>query len=106
MGWQAGLELGYFAVSHSGSLVFAPGKADLQRNPLLRVHRTRAVEPIAESGFSYLPAVSPEGTRLAVISDSSLFLHDLERQAVSFGLSTELLCPGRVKKIVLSLLLS
>ena len=89
-GGNAGLDLGYFAASVSGSLVFVPGTVDLQQNRIVRVDRTGSVEPLLEPGRYYgLPAVSPDGARLVVTdhirqsSDSTgeLFRHNLERRS-------------------------
>ncbi|MFB3117470.1 MAG: protein kinase, partial [Myxococcota bacterium] len=89
-GWAAGLNLGYFAASVSGSLVFVPGTVDLLQNRIVRVDRAGSVEPLLEPGRYYgLPAVTPDGARLVVTdhirqsSDSTgeIFLHDLERRS-------------------------
>jgi len=89
-GWNAGLDLGYFAASVSGSLVFVPGTADLQQGRIVRVDRTGSVEPLSEPGrYASWPAVSPDGARLVATdniskaseSDADLFLHDLERRS-------------------------
>ena len=89
-GWHAGLDLGYFAASVSGSLVFVPGTVDLLQNRIVRVDRAGSVEPLLEPGrYVSKPAVSPDGARLVASdhirqsSDSSgeLFLHDLERRS-------------------------
>lgn len=79
----AGLDLGYFAASRSGSLVFVPGSADFDQNELVRVHRTGAAEPISETGhYRYRPTVSPDGARVAIVLNG-LFLYDLERRSLT-----------------------
>ena len=88
-GWESGLNLGYFAASVSGSLVFVPGTVDLRQNRIVRVDRTGSVEPLLEPSRYYgMPAVSPDGARLIASdhdpqsSDSGgkIFLHDLQRR--------------------------
>jgi Tol biopolymer transport system component len=89
-GWDAGLDLGYFAASASGALVFVPGSVDLQQSLIVQVDRRGRSEPLTKTGrYHTRPALSPDGTRLVAAdtiqqsreSDSDLFLQGLERQS-------------------------
>ncbi len=80
VGHASGVELGYFAASPTGTLVFVPGTIDLDASELVRVDRFGVAEPLSEPRrYTYVPAVSPDGTRLVVTSNSRLFLYDLRR---------------------------
>ena len=79
VGRNAGVELGYYAASQSGTLVFVPGTIDLDASELVRVDRFGVAEPLSEPrSYEYMPVVSPDGTRLAITS-GGLFLYDLGR---------------------------
>ena len=85
-GKASGVELGYYAASPTGTLVFVPGTIDLDASELVRVDRFGVAEPLSEPRrYTYVPVVSPDGTRLVVTSvnnagtSSDLFLYDLRR---------------------------
>jgi Tol biopolymer transport system component/tRNA A-37 threonylcarbamoyl transferase component Bud32 len=68
-GWNAGLDLGLFAVSDAGDLVHFVGDRGLEENRIVLVDRQGEMKPLPgdRSGkYSYRPAVSPDGMHLAV----------------------------------------
>ncbi|MCZ6656886.1 MAG: TIR domain-containing protein [Gammaproteobacteria bacterium] len=81
-GWNAGLDIGYFATSRTGSLVYASGTAATNR--LVIVDRSGKATPIpAERGrFGYGPSLSPDGRRLAISNrirgSSDLWIYELD----------------------------
>ena len=82
--FNAGLDLGLFAVSAAGNLVFVPGNVDTETNHVMRVHRSGSAETVSEPGrYGYGLAVSPDGQRLVVSArvrtSSDLWVLDLER---------------------------
>ncbi|MFQ5479537.1 MAG: hypothetical protein ACE5E4_13085 [Candidatus Binatia bacterium] len=85
MGWNAGLDIGYFAVSRSGSFAYVPGGPVARKNRLVLVDRDGLEEPLpAESGrYGYGPAISPDGERLAVGNSTrgstDLWVHELDQ---------------------------
>ncbi len=54
-GWNAGLAIGFFAASASGTLAFVPGNADLRPDYVMRVDRSGRAERISEPGSLQLP---------------------------------------------------
>ncbi len=85
-GWDAGLNLGIFAVSASGSLVHFASESAFEQNRIVLVDRQGNVAPLPGDRprkYGYLPAVSPDGTRLAVTNRSDrpsgdVWVRDLE----------------------------
>ena len=81
-GWNAGLDIGYFATSRTGSLVYASGT--VATNRLVIVDRSGTATPIpAERGrFGYGPSLSPDGSRLAISNrirgSSDLWIYELD----------------------------
>jgi serine/threonine-protein kinase len=68
----------WFAVSDSGTLVYVPGDPAL--STLAWVDRSGAVTAITDKPQSMAdPALSPDGSRLVVTEDFSLWMHDLRR---------------------------
>ena len=83
-GFNAGVDLGLFAVSATGNLALVPGNVDTEQNHVMRVRRNGSAEKVSEPGrYSYGLAVSPDGQRLAVSSrvriSSDLWVLDLGR---------------------------
>ena len=83
-GFSAGLDLGLFAMSAAGVLAFVPGNVDLEENHVMRVRRNGSAEKVSERGrYLYLPAISPDGQRLAVtnrvLTSGDLWVLDLAR---------------------------
>ena len=82
-GRNAGLFLGFFAASLSGTLVFVPGTVDLSQNHVVRVDRAGNATRISEPDHYGFLAISPDGQRLAVTNvvrtSSDLWVLDLAR---------------------------
>ena len=67
---------------------FVRGSVDLRKNEVTRVDRSGRAEPVSEPGrYNHLPAISPDGTRLAVTrsarTSGDLWVLDLERNTRS-----------------------
>lgn len=81
-GWNAGLEIGYFETSRTGSLVYASGTS--ATNQLVIVDRNGKATPMpAERGrFGYGPSLSPDGSKLAISNrirqSSDLWIYELD----------------------------
>ena len=74
---------GHFAVSDTGTLVFVSGSAESQLVWVDRGGRTTVMRP--ESRPYWYPRLSPDGTRVAVVTRSDrgsrdVWVHDLERE--------------------------
>ena len=83
-GFNAGVNLGFFAVSVTGVLAFVPGNVNTEENHVMRVHRSGSAEIVSEPGrYGFGLALSPDGQRLAVAArvrtSSDLWVLDLER---------------------------
>ena len=84
-GRNAGLYVGNFAVSRSGSLIYIPGGLGAGENRFVLVDREGREEPLPTEprSYNYTPAVSPDGKRLAVVfavrTSGDLWVLDLER---------------------------
>ena len=83
-GFNAGVDLGLFAVSATGNLALVPGNVDTEQNHVMRVRRNGSAEKVSEPGrYSYGLAISPDGQRLAVSSrvrfSNDLWVLDLGR---------------------------
>ena len=85
-GWAAGLDLGVFALSATGNLFHFAGESGFEQNRIVLVDRQGNTGPLPgdrPGKYSYLPAVSPDGKRLAVSNRSDrpsgdVWLRDLE----------------------------
>jgi dipeptidyl aminopeptidase/acylaminoacyl peptidase len=95
-GWDAGLDLGMFAVSSTGDLVHFASESTFEQNQIVLVDRQGGSTPLPGDRlgkYSYVPAVSPDGTLLAVTSRSDrpsgdVWVRNLEmgsRQRLTFG---------------------
>ncbi len=86
MGWNAGLDIGFFAVSRSGSLIYVPADPAAGENRLVLVDREGREEPLpAESGrYGWGPSVSPNGKRLAVSNrtrgSNDVWIHEIDQR--------------------------
>ncbi len=86
MGRMAGLDIGLFAVSRSGSLVYVPADPGAEENRLVLVDREGREEALpAESGrYGWGPSVSPDGKRLAVGNrtrgSTDVWVHELDQR--------------------------
>ena len=84
-----GLGLAYFAVSRSGSLVYAPGGAAIAENSLVWVDRDGRASPLTGGRGTYrYPRLSPDGRRIAVdfrsqTGDRDIWIYELERGTLS-----------------------
>jgi Tol biopolymer transport system component len=87
IGWIPGFGLGLFSVSHAGALVYRSGMPlDTQ---LQWFDRTgKGLETLGETGLYSNPALSPDGTKLAIARDlhtgtSDIWVFDLRRNTPS-----------------------
>ena len=68
-------------ISASGSLAYVPGGARVNRT-LAWVDRGGGVTPFSErSGQYYQPRLSSDGSRVAVVIEGDIWIHDIERDA-------------------------
>jgi len=66
------------SVSENGTLVYSP--LDLSKSSLVVVDQLGGVEPVdAASGTYEQLSLSPDGRRVAIMSNFKLFIHDLDR---------------------------
>ncbi len=85
MGWNAGLDLGHFALSRSGTMAYVPGGSGAGQNRLALVDRSGNEKLLpAESGrYGYGPALSPDGERMVtgnrLRGSTDLWVHELDR---------------------------
>jgi serine/threonine-protein kinase len=68
----------HYAVSRTGTVVYAPGGNTIERRRLVLVDRQGHIEPLAaESNFYGNPKFSPDGRRVAVEALNDLWVYDL-----------------------------
>ena len=71
----------HFAIAAHGTMAYVEGNADAQRSTLVWVDRTGREAPAAVTaavpGLGN-PRISPDGGRVALISDGDLWVHDLQ----------------------------
>jgi Tol biopolymer transport system component len=67
-----------FTVSTTGVLVYRSGQSQIGGVPIWVDRSGREIGPIAEGlGAAQYPRISPDGQRLAVVSDGDIWVHDL-----------------------------
>ena len=87
VGWNSGLYLGYFAVSRSGNLAYAPGDVAPGDERLILVDRQGNTErlPVPSGRYTSGVALAPDGDRVALEKthrlSSDIWVFDTERGA-------------------------
>jgi Tol biopolymer transport system component len=70
-----------YSISTTGSLVYVPGGVKGAERKLVWVDRNGAEQPLAAPGHAYeSPRFSPDGQRIAVVTDGQIWLYDLSRE--------------------------
>jgi serine/threonine-protein kinase len=70
-----------YSISTTGSLVYVPGGVKGAERKLVWVDRNGAEQPLAAPAHAYeSPRFSPDGRRIAVVTDGQIWLYDLSRE--------------------------
>jgi serine/threonine-protein kinase len=73
-----------YSLSATGSLVYVSGSAQALQSKLVWVSRNGAEQPLAAPVRNYgYPRLSPDGHRVAVVSEPQIWLYDLARDTLS-----------------------
>jgi len=74
----------HYAISHTGTLVYAPGQYTVASRRLAWVDRRGAIEFLpCEPGFYSEPKLSPDGRRLAIQSLNDIWVYDLKNRTMT-----------------------
>jgi serine/threonine protein kinase/Tol biopolymer transport system component len=73
-----------YSISTTGSLVYVPGGVQGAERKLVWVDRNGAEQPFTAPAHAYeSPRFSPDGQRIAVVTDGQIWLYDLSRETLT-----------------------
>ena len=73
-----------YSLSATGSLVYVPGGAQVNRSTLVWVSRNGTEQPLAAPAHAYqVPRLSPDGRRIAISAEGQVWLYDLSRETLT-----------------------
>jgi Tol biopolymer transport system component len=73
-----------YSISSTGSLVYVPGGVQSSPRNLVWVSRNGAEQPLSAPEHGYdTPRISPDGQRLAVVTDAQIWLYHFSRQTLT-----------------------
>jgi serine/threonine protein kinase/Tol biopolymer transport system component len=73
-----------YSISTTGTLVYVPGGVQGAERKLVWVDRNGAEQPLAAPTHAYeSPRFSPDGQRIAVVTDGQVWLYDLPRETLT-----------------------
>jgi Tol biopolymer transport system component len=73
-----------YSISTTGTLVYVPGGVQGAERKLVWVDRNGAEQPLAAPAHAYeSPRFSPDGQRIAVVTDGQIWLYDLSRETLT-----------------------
>ncbi len=73
-----------YSLSDTGSLVYVAGGVQAGQSRLVWVSRNGAEQPLAAPAHAYAgPRISPDGHKIAIITDEQVWLYDLSQETLT-----------------------